>query len=83
MLVEGYYKQIQAISENLGIPVPTDWFQTLLRMPDVMSKTEIQELTEEEWEMVRATVLEAIGHLVDFRKQEGCRTGKEVPRKDS
>ena len=50
VLVEGYYKQIQAISENLGIPVPTDWFQTLLRMPDVMSKTEIQELTEEEWE---------------------------------
>ena len=60
VLVEGYYKQIQAISENLGIPVPTDWFQTLLRMPDVMSKTEIQELTEEEWEMVRATVLERV-----------------------
>ena len=30
-LVEGYYKQIQAISENIGIPVPTDWFQTLLQ----------------------------------------------------
>ena len=39
-LVEGYYKQICAISENLGIPVPeaTVWFATLLRMPDVMTK---------------------------------------------
>ena len=81
VLVEGYYKQIQAISENLGITVPTDWFQTLLRMPDVMSKTEIQELTEEEWEMVRATVLEAIGHLVDFRKQEGAALEKKFREK--
>ena len=81
VLVEGYYKQIQAISEKRGIPVPTDWFQTLLRMPDVMSKTEIQELTEEEWEMVRATVLEAIGHLVDFRKQEGAALEKKFREK--
>ena len=81
VLVEGYYKQIQTISENLGIPVPTDWFQTLLRMPDVMSKTEIQELSEEEWQMVRATVLEAIGHLVDFRKQEGAALQKKFTEK--
>ena len=81
VLVEGYYKQIQAISENLGIPEPTDWFQTLLRMPDVMSKTEIQELSEEEWQMVRATVLEAIGHLVDFRKQEGAALEKKFREK--
>ena len=50
-------------------------------MPDVMSKTEIQELTEEEWEMVRATVLKAIGHLVDFRKQEGAALEKEFREK--
>ena len=41
-------------------------------MPDVMTKTEIQELTDEEWKMVHATVLDAISHLVDFRKQEGA-----------
>ena len=80
-LVEGYYKQIQAISENIGIPVPTDWFQTLLRMPDVMTKTEIQELTEEEWSMVHATILEAISHLVDFRKQEGSALEKKFNEK--
>lgn len=70
VLVEGYYNQIKAISENLHIAVPTDWFQTLLRMPDVMTRTETQELSEEEWGIVYATVKEAVSHLVDFRKQE-------------
>ena len=80
-LVEGYYKQILSISENLNIPVPADWFQTLLRLPDVMSKTEVQELSEEEWEAAHAAVLEAIGHLVDFRKQEGVALEKKFREK--
>ena len=80
-LVEGYYKQIRSISENLGIPVPSDWFQTLLRLPDVMSKNDIQELSEEEWKIVRAAVVEAINHLVDFRKQEGVALEKKFREK--
>ena len=32
-LVENYYQQIKSISEKTGIPVPEDWFYTLLRMP--------------------------------------------------
>jgi uncharacterized protein (TIGR00255 family) len=70
-LVAGYYKQIKEISETMNIPLPADWFATLLRMPDVLSKVESTELSEEEWEAVHAAVLEAVNHLVDFRKQEG------------
>ena len=79
-LVEGYYKQICAISENLGIPVPdaTDWFATLLRMPDVMTKNDTQELSEEEWAVVKA-----VGALVDFRKQEGAALEKKFREKIS
>lgn len=80
-LVQGYYNQIKAISENIGIPVPADWFQTLLRLPDVMSKSEIQELTEEEWNTVYTTVQDAIGNLVDFRKQEGSALEKKLREK--
>lgn len=80
-LVEGYYNQIKAISENLHISVPTDWFQTLLRMPDVMTRTETQELSEEEWRTVYATVKEAISHLADFRKQEGAALEKKFREK--
>lgn len=80
-LVEGYYKQITAISENLNIPVPADWFQTLLRLPDVMSKNEIQVVGEEEWKAVYAAVQEAIDHLTDFRKQEGAALEKKFREK--
>ena len=34
-VVEGYYKQIKQLSDSLDIPMPSDWFKVLLRMPDV------------------------------------------------
>lgn len=81
VLVEGYYNQILSISENLSIPVPSDWFQTLLRMPDIMSKTDIQELSDEEWAFVHDTVIKAVQQLVDFRKQEGLALEKKFREK--
>lgn len=71
-LVASYYQRIKAISEATGIPEPADWFATLLRMPDVMTKTEVAELTEEEWETVHAAIKKAIQQLIDFRRQEGA-----------
>ncbi len=71
-LVENYYRQIKNIAEQTGIPEPTDWFSTLLRMPDVTTKTEIEVLDEEEWEAAKKAISEAIENLVDFRKQEGA-----------
>ena len=70
-LVAAYYQRIKEISVATGIPEPEDWFSTLLRMPDVMTKTEVQELSEEEWQAAHQAVVEAVAHLVDFRKQEG------------
>lgn len=80
-LVEAYYKRIKEISAVTGIPEPEDWFSTLLRMPDVMTKNEIQELGAEEWAMVRVAVEEAIQYLVDFRQQEGAALEKKLREK--
>lgn len=80
-LVEGYYKQIKEIAMNLEIPYPDDWFLTLLRMPDVMTKTETQELSEEEWAVVHTAVQQAIARLVEFRKQEGAALEKKFREK--
>lgn len=71
-LVVAYYNKIKEISAVAGIPEPEDWFATLLRLPDVMSKNDTQELSEEEWALVYPVVVEAINNLVDFRKQEGA-----------
>ena len=80
-LVENYYQQIKAISEKTGIPVPEDWFYTLLRMPDVLTKTEMEELEDAEWGAVRGAVQEALKNLVDFRIQEGAALQKKFSEK--
>ena len=80
-LVENYYQQIKAISEKTGIPMPEDYFYTLLRMPDVLTKTDMEELDEEEWLTVKGAVKEALDSLVDFRKQEGAALQKKFTEK--
>ena len=70
-LVENYYKQIKAIAAATGIPEPQDWFATLLRLPDVMAKTEQETLSDEEWAVASGAVGEALDRLVEFRTQEG------------
>ena len=70
-LVENYYHQIMDISAKTGIPVPNDWFYTLLRMPEVMTKSEVEILEDEEWAVACSAVQEALGNLKAFRRQEG------------
>jgi len=79
-VLESYYEQIKTISENLKIPIPGDWFQTLLRMPDVI-KNDMAELDESEWETVHQTLLEAINQLINFRLQEGAMLKKLFEQK--
>ena len=80
-LVDNYYRQIKAISESTGIPEPQDWFATLLRMPDVMTKTDVEELTDEEWNAVRNGIDTAVNALVAFRDQEGAALQKKFCEK--
>ena len=80
-IMEGYYHQIKAISAERNIPMPADLFATLLRLPDVMSRTETEELDEEEWAAARKAVEEAIAQLVEFRMQEGAALQKKFTEK--
>ncbi len=68
--VESYKKQIEGLSNSLNIPSPTDWFATLLRLPDVI-QTEMNEINQEEWAIVHNTIETAMTMLCDFRAQEG------------
>ena len=70
-LVESYKNQITEIANALQISQPTEWFPTLLRLPDVI-KTEMAEADEQEWQQVFQALDEAICKLCDFRTQEGA-----------
>jgi len=69
-MVEAYYKQIKLISQNTGIEIPANWFEIILRLPDVM-KTETAELDDNEWIEVKKILADAVLQLKAFRIQEG------------
>ena len=80
-LVENYYRQLKEITSRIGIPQPDDWLSTLTRMPDVLTKTDVEVLGDEEWAAARQAVEQAINALVNFRKQEGAALEKKFTEK--
>ena len=72
-LLRSYVEQIRSIADEMGLDEPDElWFPTLLRLPDVLNKTEVVELRDEEWAVARAVTSESIEHLMAFRRQEGA-----------
>lgn len=80
-LVENYYRQIKDIAAATGIPEPEDWFLTLLRMPDVTAKSDVEELDDEEWDVAGKVIDEAIDALIGFRNQEGAALERKFTEK--
>ena len=73
-VVQNYIRQIQAVSEQTGIatPQPQAYWDILVRLPELTLNTSAEEqLSEEEWEVVKTTVAQATEALMDFRRQEG------------
>ena len=81
VLVENYYRQIKQLSARTGIPEPEDWYATLLRVPDVTTKTEQETLDEAEWNVVTEAINEALKKIVAFRQQEGEALQKKLMEK--
>ena len=70
-LISNYYSQIKQISEEKGIPAPQDPFQLVMRLPDVFTTVDQDELTDEEWQVVSRLITSAIDNVEEFRLQEG------------
>ncbi|MCQ2073710.1 MAG: YicC family protein [Bacteroidaceae bacterium] len=69
--LECYVSQIRGISDKQGIALPSDWFQTLLRLPDVISQESQDMFSDNLWEAASNATDQAINQLMDFRTQEG------------
>ncbi|MBR6973620.1 MAG: YicC family protein [Bacteroidaceae bacterium] len=80
-LIRSYKQQIEQMQNDLSLPQPVDWYGTLLRLPDVLTHTEVEELSEEEWNAARQAVEGAVDELVAFRKQEGLALAKKFQEK--
>ena len=79
-LMDSYYRQLEGFAKEHQL-TGIDWMLTLTRMPDVLTKTEVEVLDDDEWQTVRQGVREAVQHLVDFRTQEGAALEKKFAEK--
>lgn len=68
-----YLRQLQELSEEAGLPLQLDT-ANLLRLPGVISSeaAPAEELSQEERDVLRQVMLQAIEALQTFREQEGC-----------
>jgi len=67
---KSYYDQISQLAESTHIPMPQNWFDILLRLPQVFENEE-QLLDENEWETVLQVTMDTLQQVEEFRKQEG------------
>ena len=79
-LMDNYYRQLTGFAKDHQL-TDTDWMSLLVRMPDVLTKTEVELLSDDEWQVVKTGVIEAVQHLVDFRTQEGAALEKKFGEK--
>ena len=72
-ILKSYVEQIRALTAEFGLKDPEEqWMPTLMRLPDVLTRSEAVELDEEEWAVARSVSEQAIKALMDFRRQEGA-----------
>ncbi|MCQ2064443.1 MAG: YicC family protein [Bacteroidaceae bacterium] len=67
-----YRDMFEKVAEETGVYTPDDMFSLILRMPDVMSGKEQDEVSDDDWEAVSRAVDGAIAALVEYRKAEGA-----------
>lgn len=80
-VVKSYVDQIRTISNSQNLPMPENVWELVLRLPETTQTNVAETLTDEEWNVVRAAIEQAIEHLVDFRKQEGAALYKKFTEK--
>lgn len=68
--VRNYYNQFKEIAAELEINLDDQIFTAIMKLPDTL-KTEKQEMTESEWEMVKNQINESITMLDLYRIEEG------------
>ena len=82
-IFNNYLQQIESLALKTEYKVPEDIISTVLRMPEVLSSNQQEEVSEDEWNTVSKAVDQAINALVDYRKVEGAALEKKFREKIS
>ena len=70
--VSSYLRQMQQICDQTGTEMPkSNFWDVVIRLPEVLTASNTEELSKEEWSVVLNATEEAIAQLIQFRQQEG------------
>ncbi|MBN2167060.1 MAG: YicC family protein [Marinilabiliaceae bacterium] len=80
-VIELYYNQLKEISDSLGLSNDsTDYLKIIMPLPETV-KTELAELDESEWGMIKKVFYEAVTNINLFREQEGLVLANELNKR--
>lgn len=72
-VVRSYARQIHELSNTIDLATPPDNFwDVIVRLPEITQPATTEELTEEEWKVVQTAIEQALAQLTAFRQQEGA-----------
>lgn len=82
-VVQGYVEQMTELSKSTGVAMPQNLMEVIVRLPEVVARKEVYDVTDEEWAVVLEGVKAALADVVSFRKQEGEALAKKFRSKIS
>lgn len=75
-LFKEYHKKLNSLADQLG-ENNRDFFPSIVRIPNIFKETEY-ELSENEWDITKKTLEEAIKNIKSYRRKEGESIEKDI-----
>lgn len=69
-LAKKYFRELKELSDEFDNKNFTDYLPVIMRLPDVLV-AEKEDISDEEWELLKTAIYEAIEKIEGFRIQEG------------
>lgn len=76
-LFKSYYRQLRDLQQELMIPESSDLVQSIMRIQNVVTPS-IREVSREEFEQVKQTLVGALDNLQNFRRTEGAEMARDL-----
>lgn len=78
-----YIEQLNSLTSSMNASISADTLlSTALRLPDIIDSSNKREESQEEiaqnWDKIRATIVEAVEMLISFRKTEGSKLQEDI-----
>ncbi len=79
-VVKNYIDQLKSVADDLNLETSEQLLQIAIRLPDTLN-TERDKIDENDWRIIRQTIIDALDQLDEFRTQEGKYLKKDVEQR--